>query len=81
MKGVTKDEMVVYHHRLNGHEYKQTPRDSEGEGSLVYCSSWDCRVRNNWETEQHQFSSDVCFLSAFPKPTRTAPSLLAVSGY
>ena len=28
------------HHLLSGHEYEQTPRDSEGQGSLVYCSSW-----------------------------------------
>ena len=27
-------------HRLNGHEFEQTPGDSEGQGSLVCCSSW-----------------------------------------
>ena len=39
MKGVTKDEMVVYHHRLNGQEFKQTLGDCEGQDSLVCCSS------------------------------------------
>ena len=39
-KKVTEDEMVGWHHRLNGHEYEQTPGDSEGQGSLPYCSSW-----------------------------------------
>ena len=29
--------MVGWHHRLNGHEFKQTPVDSEGQGSLVCC--------------------------------------------
>ena len=29
-KGSTEDEMVGWHHRLNGHEFKQTPGDSEG---------------------------------------------------
>ena len=32
---VTEDEMVEWHHRLNGHESEQTPGDSEGQGSLV----------------------------------------------
>ena len=32
---MTEDEMVGWHHRLNGHEFKQTPRDSEDQGSLV----------------------------------------------
>ena len=30
--------MVGGHHQLNGHEFEQTPGDSEGQGSLVYCS-------------------------------------------
>ena len=33
--------MVEWHHRLNGHEFEQTLGDSEGQGSLVYCSPWD----------------------------------------
>ena len=32
--------MVGWHHRLNGHEFEQAPRDSEGQGSLVCCSPW-----------------------------------------
>ena len=38
--GVTEDEMVGWHHQLNGHEFEQIPGDSEGQGSLVCCSSW-----------------------------------------
>ena len=34
-QGVTEDEMVGYHHWLNGHEFEQTPGDSEGHGSLL----------------------------------------------
>ena len=30
--------MVVWHHRLNGHEFEQTLGDSEGQGSLACCS-------------------------------------------
>ena len=36
-----EDEMVGWHHCLNGHEYEQTPGDSEGEGSLACCRPWD----------------------------------------
>ena len=39
-KGSTEDEMVGWHHWLNGHEFEQTPGDSEGQGSLVCCSPW-----------------------------------------
>ena len=38
-KGTTEDEMVGWHHRLDGHEFEQTLRDSGGQGSLA-CSSW-----------------------------------------
>ena len=33
-KGTTEDEMVGWHHRLNGHEFEQTLGNSEGQGSL-----------------------------------------------
>ena len=35
---MTEDDMVGWHHRLIGHEFKQTLEDSEGQGSLAYCS-------------------------------------------
>ena len=38
-KGTTVDEMVGWHHWLNGHEFEQAPGDSEGQGSLVCCNS------------------------------------------
>ena len=37
---MTEDEMVGWHHQLNGHEFEQTPGDSEGQGSLACCSPW-----------------------------------------
>ena len=42
-KRVTKDEMVEWHHRLNGHESEQTPRDSAGQGSLPWCNPLGCK--------------------------------------
>ena len=41
VKGVTEDEMAGWHHRLDGHEFEQTPRDSEGQRSLACCTPWD----------------------------------------
>ena len=38
---MTEDEMVGWHHRLNGHEFEQVPGDSEGQGSLACYSPWD----------------------------------------
>ena len=35
---MAQDEMVGWHHQLNGHELEQTPGDSGGQGSLVRCS-------------------------------------------
>ena len=40
---MTEDEMVGWHHRLNGHEFEQTLGDSEGQESLVCYSSWGCK--------------------------------------
>ena len=37
-KGTIQDEMVGWHHQLNGHEFEQTLGDSEGEGGLACCS-------------------------------------------
>ena len=39
-----QDEIVGWHQRLNGHEFEQTPGDSEGQGSLACCSPWGHRV-------------------------------------
>ena len=35
---MTEDEMIGWHHRLNAHEFEQTPGDGEGQGSLAGCS-------------------------------------------
>ena len=42
-KGTTEDEMVGWHHRLNGQECEQAQGDSEGQGGLVCCSPWGCK--------------------------------------
>ena len=42
-KGEAEDEMVGWHHRLNGHGFEQTLGDGEGQGSLACCSPWVTR--------------------------------------
>ena len=37
---MTEDEMVGWHHRLNGHEFEQAPGVGDGQGSLACCSPW-----------------------------------------
>ena len=39
-KTLTKDEMVAWHHRLNGHEFEQALGVGDGQGSLACCSPW-----------------------------------------
>ena len=39
-KGTTEDEMVGWHHLLNGHEFKWTPGVGDGQGRLACCDSW-----------------------------------------
>ena len=42
-KGTREDEMVGWHHWLNGHEFEQVSGDGEGQGSLACCSPWGCK--------------------------------------
>ena len=41
-KGTTEDEMVGWHHWLNGHEFEQALRVGDGQGGLACCSPWGC---------------------------------------
>ena len=43
---MAEDELVGWHHRLNGHEFEQAPGDSEGQGSLACCGSWDYKEKD-----------------------------------
>ena len=55
-KGTTADDMVGWHHQLNGHEFEQAPGDGEGQESLVCCSPWGRRVKtrlNDWTATSH----------------------------
>ena len=52
-KGTTEDEMVGWHHQLDGHEFEQAPGVGDGQGSLAGCSPWghkelDTTKQLNW---------------------------------
>ena len=42
-EGVPEDEMVGWHHLLNGQEFEQSQGDSERQGGLACCSPWVCK--------------------------------------
>ena len=64
-KGKTENEMVGWHHRLNGHEFEEAPGDGEGQGSLACCSPWGRRVGRNWATEQQQQQRDCLHITHY----------------
>ena len=39
-KGMSEDEMVGWHHQLNGHEFEQAPGFGDGQGRLACCAPW-----------------------------------------
>ena len=52
-KGMREDEMVRWHHQLNGHEFGWTLGVGDGQGGLVCCGPWGCKEsdttkRLNW---------------------------------
>ena len=64
-KGTTEDEMIGWHHRLDGHEFEPSLGDGEGQGSLVCCSPWGCKESDmteqlNWLKSRKIFEGFLC---------------------
>ena len=53
-KGTTEDEKIGWHHRLNGHEFEQTPGVVDREAWCAACNPLCCKVGHNLGTEQQQ---------------------------
>ena len=58
-KGLTEDEMVGWHHQLNGHEFEQAPGVGDGQGNLVCCSLWSGKESDM--TEQLNSNNHIFF--------------------
>ena len=57
---MTENEMVGWHHRLNGHEFEQALRDGKGQRNLVCCSPWGHKATSM--TERLSNNSNTSFL-------------------
>ena len=58
-KGTTEEEMVGWHHRLSEHQFEQTLRDSEGQGSLACCSPCGCKESGMTELNTAELSTSL----------------------
>ena len=80
-KGATEDEMVGWHHQLNGHESEQILGDSEGQRSLVCAADHRSQSRRRLSAEQQLLSACwspiLLYIFAFLKNMSWVISLLA----
>ena len=68
-KGMTEDEIVGWHHRLDGHGFEWTPGVGDGRGGLACCSSWGCKESDTteWLNWTEPRSKDL-YLQGLPEP-------------
>ena len=52
---MTEDEMIGWHHQLNGHEFEQALGDGEGQEGLASCSPWGCKESDRTELLNNKF--------------------------
>ena len=77
---MTEDEMVGWHHQLNGHEFEPTPGDREGQGSPACCNPWghkepDTTVQLN-NKKHNKRHSDLTTLTYYPRQCQENNTLL-----
>ena len=85
-KGTTEDEMVGWHHLLNGYEFGWTTGVGDGQGGLACCSSWgrkesDTTERLNWTATLGSFpgmSSGQCFEIILKKGKKSSHAALDI---
>ena len=81
---MTEDEMVGWHHRLNGHEFESTPGVGDRQGGLACCSPWGHkesdtteRLNNNKKTSTHR---EIWLLSLSLQSCGSTISTIACKG-
>ena len=72
-KGMTEDEMVGWHHQLNGHEFEQALGDGEGQGSLACCHLWGRKeldtsewTKKEWNWKRDSFRQNLPEFGSWP---------------
>ena len=80
-----EDEMVGWHHQLDGHEFEQTPGDGNGQGSLACCSPRGRKVSDTTEWLNNSGTFKLCYtlkssgeLLKLPTPKLVNPGFLNV---
>ena len=56
---MTEDERVGWHHRLDGHEFEETPGVGDGQDGLACCSPWG---RKEWDMTERLNYIEYCFI-------------------
>ena len=59
---MTEDEMIGWHHRLDGHEFEQALGDGEGQRSLEWCSPWGRKESDTTEQLNNKVNSKITHL-------------------
>ena len=77
-KAMTEDEMVVWHHWLDGHEFEQAPGVGDEQGSLACCSPWghkelDTAEQLNWTELKHEKSKRTLWTGFLPQLSWRGP--------
>ena len=72
-KGTTEDEMVGWHHRLNGHGFGWTPEVGDGQGGLACCDSWSRKESDTTEWLNWTHVDDPLEKEPILQPTRVQP--------
>ena len=63
---MTEDEMVGWHHQLNGNEFEQVPGVGNGQGGLACCSPWGCKESDMTEQLNGIELNVIVFISFLP---------------
>ena len=80
---MTEDEMVGWHHRLNGHEFEQALGDDDGHQNLVCCSPWGHKESDMTEGMNNKISFNILYFDILNFKIKCkfkifAPSLLSI---
>ena len=67
---MAENQMVGWHHQLNGHKFEQTPGEGEGQGSLVCCSPWGPKSRTQLSDST---TTTMCLYSNFFRTAEILP--------